>query len=151
MRHDRPHERFALVVRRHRNNAAKDFERPAVPVFNDIVLGSETGVDERAQIPADLLAAIPFCNTGPAYSIFSKAVETRPQVLSSISFQKRAATREAVCTSISIWDNSDLEAITPEVIDKGSLFEKLFVAGWYSSPPIRLSSGKEWSMSGLPC
>jgi hypothetical protein len=89
MRHDRFHERFVLVVRRHRNNAAKQFELSAVPVCKDIVQGRETGVDERAQILADLLAFIPFCNDEPACSQLQQSSRNPlPKVLSSISFPK---------------------------------------------------------------
>jgi hypothetical protein len=43
--HHRPDYSLAAVVRRHGDNASKDLDRAAVPIFGDVVKGAETCVD----------------------------------------------------------------------------------------------------------
>ena len=75
MGHGRPHGGLALVVRRHRDDAAKDFERATIPVFDYIVMSGEAGIDERAQILADRLAPVPIGNAEVTDGILREAVE----------------------------------------------------------------------------
>ena len=46
VRHHRFHYWFAFVIRRHRNRTAKYFQRATVPVFDNIVQGGKTGINE---------------------------------------------------------------------------------------------------------
>jgi hypothetical protein len=59
VRHHRLHDRFAFVVGRHGNGTAEHFEQSAIPILNDIVLGSEAGIDEGAKFLANLLTSVP--------------------------------------------------------------------------------------------
>jgi hypothetical protein len=134
MRHNRRNDRFALVIRRHRDNAAEDFKRSAVPVLTHIVQGSEAGVDEGAQIFADLFAPIPFCDTEPASGIFGEAIEASPEgfiidlfpegkqprggaVFVMDKFIVVFSSAGVACASTSISGELDPETITSEVID----------------------------------
>ncbi len=73
VRHHRLHDWLASVIRRHRYEAAKNLERPTVPVFGDVVKGGEAGVDESAQVLTDRLAAFPVSDAEIAPGIFDEA------------------------------------------------------------------------------
>ena len=76
MGHDRFHNWLAAVIRLHGDNAAEDLEQTAIPVFEDVVMGRETRIDEGAQILADGLASMPISNTKVTDSVFGKAIES---------------------------------------------------------------------------
>jgi hypothetical protein len=88
VRHHWLRDRFAFVIRRHRHGALEYLDRSSIPILHNIVEGSETGVDESTQIPANLFTSTPFRDAQPASRSFRKAVRPAPKVLSSVSFQK---------------------------------------------------------------
>jgi hypothetical protein len=76
VRHYRLQDRLAGVIRRHRYGAAENLERPAVPVFADVVKGGEPGVDESAQVLTDRLPAFPIGYAQVARGMLDEAVKT---------------------------------------------------------------------------
>ena len=76
MRHHRLHDLFAAVIRCHGDNAAKDLDQSAVPVFGHVVKCGEPRIDEGPQILTDRLASIPFRDTEATPGILHKAVKT---------------------------------------------------------------------------
>lgn len=94
--------------RRHRYDSAENLEPPTVPVFADVVKGSEPRVDESAQVLTDCLSAFPIGFAEVARGILDEAVKTSPNVLSSISFQKAkshsgASNRSRVARMRTVW------------------------------------------------
>src|ERR1700691_2402856 len=75
MRHHRLDDGLAAVIRLHCHDAAKDFERPTIPIFENIVMCCESGIDESAQILADGLTTMPIRDTEVADRILGKAIE----------------------------------------------------------------------------
>jgi hypothetical protein len=75
VRHHRFHDRLTAVIRLHGDDAAEDLEPAAVPVFEDVVMGCETRIDEGAQVLADGLASMPIGNTEVTDGIFGKSIE----------------------------------------------------------------------------
>src|ERR1700722_16608187 len=75
VRHHRFHDRLATVIRFHGNDAAEDLKRPTVPIFKDVMMRRETGIDEGAQILSDGLASMPVSNTEVTDSVLGKAIE----------------------------------------------------------------------------
>jgi hypothetical protein len=74
MAHRRCHRLFAGVIERHPNFAMKNFERWAVPILDDVVMGGKAGVNEGAQVLTDSFAPVPICHAQVAYRILGKAV-----------------------------------------------------------------------------
>jgi hypothetical protein len=74
--HDRPDGLFALVVRRHCHDPAKNLELSTTPVFDHIVQCGESGIDERAQVVADGLPTAPIGDAEIAGGVFREAVKT---------------------------------------------------------------------------
>src|ERR1700676_3460103 len=75
VRHHRFDDRLAAIIRLHGDDAAEDLKLPAVPVFEDVVMGCETRIDEGAQILADGLASVPISNAEVTDGILGKAIE----------------------------------------------------------------------------
>src|SRR5271156_2954393 len=76
MGHHRFHNRLAVVIRLHGDDAAEDLERTAIPIFEDVVMRRETRIDEGAQILADGLASMPISNTEVTDGVLGKAIES---------------------------------------------------------------------------
>ena len=53
----------------------KDFQRPAIPVFDDIVMSGESRVDKLAQIFSNRFSAMPIGNAEITNGVLGKAVE----------------------------------------------------------------------------
>ena len=81
MRHDRLYCRFAAVVWLHGDDAPKNLDGSAIPVFGDIVMRGKSRVDKCSQTLTDLLASLPFSDAEATCGIFYKAVETRTEGL----------------------------------------------------------------------
>src|ERR1700734_3019116 len=89
--HHRPDHPLAAVVRRHGDNASKDLDRAAVPIFGDVVKGGETRVDEGPEILR--ITSRPFHSATPRWHVASSTKQSKPlpKVLASISFQKASS------------------------------------------------------------
>jgi hypothetical protein len=52
----------------------KNFERWAISVLNDVVMGGKTRIDEGPQVFTDGFASVPICHAQVAHCILGKAV-----------------------------------------------------------------------------
>jgi hypothetical protein len=66
---------FGFIIRRHRNRTAEYLQRATVPVFDNIVQGGKTRIDEGAEILANLLASMPIRDAKVASRVFGETVK----------------------------------------------------------------------------
>ena len=87
--HHRLNRLSVRVIELHRDDAAKDLEQSAIPIFNHIVVGGESLIDKGAQALANLLASVPFRNAEATLSILREAIETFTESFVIDFFPKR--------------------------------------------------------------
>jgi hypothetical protein len=67
---------LARIVRFHGHKSPKHLERPAIPVFDHLVMGGEALIDERTQVRTNGFSSVPVAYTQVRYGILLEAVKT---------------------------------------------------------------------------